>query len=80
MKTHLKQMIERWADNEGTTYQGALRDLLTDMRHIAEEVGLDFDAAVDGSADVFDEEHKEREEARQGEKRGLYPQHEDSTN
>jgi len=41
---------------EGTTYQSAFRDVLTDLRYVADNLGLDFDLAVDGSAYVHFEE------------------------
>jgi hypothetical protein len=45
---------------EGTNKQGALRDILTDLRHIAEDEGLDIYEAIRGSLEVF---LVEREEA-----------------
>jgi len=47
---------------EGTSKQSALRDVLTDLRHIADREGLDFDLAVEGSAEV----HAEERELQQG--------------
>jgi hypothetical protein len=44
------------AEREGTELQSALRDILTDARHAADHLGLDFDEAVRGSAEVFAEE------------------------
>lgn len=39
--------------------QAALRDMLTDMRHLAKKLGLDFDTASDGAREVFNEEAEE---------------------
>lgn len=57
------EMIERQrayiktvADREGTTLQCAFRDVLTDLRHIADELDLDFHSACDGSYVVYLEE------------------------
>ena len=51
-------MIERHAHSEGTTPQCALRDLMTDLRHVADDLGLDFDFAGFGSEEVYNEEKK----------------------
>lgn len=56
MKQSIKNRIfdiRNYASNEGTTKQSALRDILTDLRHAAEELELDFDFAVEGSGEVF---------------------------
>ena len=54
MFVHLRLMMENAAKECGE--QSALRDMLTDLRHIAHERGLDFDMAVEGSGEVFYEE------------------------
>lgn len=36
--------------------QSALRDLLTDLRHAARRLKLDFGKAIDGSEEVYNEE------------------------
>jgi len=41
---------------EGVTEQSALRDVLTDLRHLSDERELGFHAAVDGSYEVYLEE------------------------
>lgn len=40
----------------GIEEQSALRDVLTDLRHLSDERELDFHAAVDGSYEVYLEE------------------------
>ena len=45
--------IKNKASDEGITKQSALRDMLTDLRHAAKELNLDFDFAVEGSEEVF---------------------------
>lgn len=57
MKATLQLLLAQCMTEQGTTPQGALRDVLTDLRHIAHEQRLDFDEAVDGSGEVFDEEN-----------------------
>ena len=41
----LDTLIAELAEAEGTTLQSALRDVLTDLRHIAVAKNLDFDFA-----------------------------------
>lgn len=43
----------------GTDFQCSLRDILTDLRLLADLVGIDFDKANEGSAEVYAEEEKE---------------------
>jgi hypothetical protein len=54
----MKDMIREIAQTQGTNPQGALRDMLTDLRHIAQQENLDFDFAVQGSAEVYEEEQE----------------------
>jgi len=63
-QVQLRDMIAEVAAREGTGRQQALRDVLTDLRHVADSEGLDFDGAVVGSADVYMEELAEGELAR----------------
>ena len=49
----IKSTIRFITNVEGTTEQSALRDLLTDLRHAANELGLDFEFAVEGSCEVY---------------------------
>lgn len=55
-QSELLAVLDRVANTEGTTEHGALRDILTDLRYVADALGLDFDAAVIGSTDVYVEE------------------------
>ena len=52
----LINMMQEIASNEGTDEQGAMRDMLTDLRHVSETYGVDFDKAVEGSGKVAEEE------------------------
>lgn len=56
-QAELLRIVNTVAAIEGTSKQCALRDVLTDLRHIAAKHQLDFDSAVDGSADVEVEEN-----------------------
>jgi len=56
LKQNLINQINLIASIEGTEEQCALRDLLTDLRHVANELGLDFEFADSGSFDVYHEE------------------------
>jgi sulfur carrier protein ThiS len=55
----LDNLIAQLAQAEGTTLQAALRDVLTDLRHIAVAKNLDFDLAEEGAVRVFQEEQGE---------------------
>lgn len=54
------RIIAVYSASEGCSTQAAMRDLLTDIRHIAQDLDLDFDAAVVGSEEVASEEHRNR--------------------
>jgi hypothetical protein len=43
-------------------YECGVRDLLADLRHLCAEDGFDFEAFVEGSASVFNEEVQEEAE------------------
>jgi hypothetical protein len=53
----LKKQLVEVARVEGTRNQFALRDLLTDLRHIANDMGLDFSDAIVGSEEVYHTEN-----------------------
>ena len=57
----LDALIADFAQAEGTSLQSALRDVLTDLRHIAVAKNLDFDFADQGAVEVFEEEQEEAE-------------------
>jgi len=52
----LAESLVQYGKKEGCSLQSALRDLLTDLRHIADFHDLDIDLAYDGSEEVYDEE------------------------
>lgn len=59
LKSSLQSLLRRNAQIEGCDDQASLRDLLTDLQHLAAEAGLDFDSALVGASAVADEENKE---------------------
>lgn len=48
--------IQGISKDEDTSTQSALRDVLTDLRHVAKDYGLDFNEALTGSEEVYREE------------------------
>jgi len=52
----LEAAVEEYAQNAGTTFEGAFRDALTDLKHLADEKGLDFDERLAAALEVADEE------------------------
>lgn len=57
MVTQRDGLIDLLKDGEaGTDVQSALRDLITDLRHVADVYNLDFHKALDGSYEVYLEE------------------------
>ncbi len=63
MRDALVSLIIGVAAREGTEHQQALRDLLTDIRHAADTLGLDMHQALDGSYDVYLEERTDTNES-----------------
>lgn len=58
VQAQLQLLIGSISKHQGTDYQGALRDVLTDLRHVARKLELDFDFAIEGSAEVEEEENE----------------------
>jgi hypothetical protein len=56
MKDTIKDLIVQIAGEKDTDLQGAMRDFLTDLRHAADDMKLDFYKALDGSYTVYLEE------------------------
>ena len=44
------------SDTGADDNQCAYRDLLTDMRHVADILGVDFNFALEGSLEVYEQE------------------------
>ena len=57
----LQNILRVLTDRNGTDLQSAMRDVLTDLRHVAESSDLDFEVAVKGSGEVYKEEVELRE-------------------
>lgn len=61
-KAALKRLLTRYAKTQDCDPQSAMRDLLTDLRHLADEEELDLYAAFDGSYEAYLEERAEARE------------------
>ena len=59
LKSSLQSLLRRNAQTEGCDDQASLRDLLTDLQHLANAAGLDFGRALAGASAVATEEHEE---------------------
>ena len=53
MKEAIIAMICGLAERNETERQSALRDLLTDVRHATDHLGLDMHEALEGSYEVY---------------------------
>jgi len=51
-----KEVVRDHAYREDTCMQSAVRDVLTDIRHMCDEGGYDFEKALSGSEEVYNEE------------------------
>lgn len=59
IKEQLAALVDRHNESiGGDNWYAAFRDVLTDMMHLAEERGIDFELALDGATEVY---HEERE-------------------
>jgi hypothetical protein len=52
----LKALLDGDCEAEGCTLQQSLRDLITDLKHVAHANQLDWDFALEGAEEVFLEE------------------------
>jgi hypothetical protein len=50
MLSELEYLLRTHADHEAMTDQSSLRDVLTDLRRLADDLGLDFRSALAGAA------------------------------
>ena len=57
----IEQIMQQYIRITDGEKQSAFRDLLTDLRHYAAKYELDFEFAVEGSSEVFDEEVEQAE-------------------
>lgn len=60
-KVAIAKLVDAVELAEGTDKHGAFRDILTDARHVAKKLGLDFSELVIGSYDVWVEESDEED-------------------
>ena len=58
LRSELQALIKQVEKSEGTTQQGAIRDILTDLFHECDDLGLDADAIIESAFKVVDEENE----------------------
>jgi len=56
LKVALMALITSYQNRVGTTMAGAVRDVLSDLKHISDEEGLEFSERVDAAVEVALEE------------------------
>ena len=56
LRARLYNLMTEYAVQEGTDPGAAMRDVLTDLMHIAKMQDFDWPEMVDGAAKVFEEE------------------------
>jgi hypothetical protein len=56
LKTRLEALAQSWATEEGTGLYQSVRDMLTDLRHIADDNGWEWETILAGCDAVYDEE------------------------
>jgi len=61
LQYELHRIITAYGE-EAPDFQASLRDMLTDVRHVACFLELDFDFAVEGSGEVYHLESLEKED------------------
>jgi hypothetical protein len=49
MLSELEYLLRTHGDSEALSDQSSLRDILTDLRHLADDLGLDFGSALAGT-------------------------------
>ena len=57
MKAQLQELVNRHMKTQGTTVQGAIRDAVTDLFHIATENKIEVDDIIDGAKSVYNVEN-----------------------
>jgi hypothetical protein len=56
MHGELEYLLRTYSDHEVTGEQGGLRDILAGLRRLADELRLDFAAALVGSETVYEDQ------------------------
>ena len=59
LRERLKLLLWDYGEAEGTDFAGAFRDVLTDMRHLADERGLDYGERDKAAYQVYLEEKQQ---------------------
>lgn len=61
LKDKLIELVVSISEEHGTDFKGAFRDILTEMYHIADDVGLDIDEQYTAAGEVYTEEIRAEE-------------------
>lgn len=56
MQEQIEKTAREYAEREGTSFEFAIRDVLTDVMHLCDKHGIDFDLRLAGASDVYEEE------------------------
>jgi uncharacterized protein (UPF0335 family) len=59
---HIQAFIERYEKLTGSEGRSSVRDMLTDLMHLCDARGFDFDEALDGAREVYEQEIAQNEE------------------
>lgn len=59
MNQELLKLIDETKEDQGTDDRGAIRDLITELLHIAYDKGIATDDLIAGAVEVFIEEQSE---------------------
>lgn len=64
LQTRLRELLREYAikvlgaGDKDPVQQSAIRDAVTDLRHIADEENLNWDTIMDGADEVYEEEEQ----------------------
>jgi len=85
LKRCLIEVLEQYKEDQGIEDEAAMRDLLTDARHICDSLGLDYGECYKNAYEVYIEELEQKQETQKemqriDEKHGLYADRTDIAN
>jgi len=58
--TSLEKYLKAYIKEQGTSWEGGIRDVLTDVLHICRQKGIVYNIVIDGARDVAFEELEDR--------------------
>jgi hypothetical protein len=64
LRNEIANMVGKYKDNEGVNDQSAFRDILTDIMHLTNDRGINFEEVMTGAREVLAQED-EREPRKQ---------------